>query len=85
MSNSLDVIILDVRGEVCPAPLVKAMEAMRRAGKRQNIQVVTDFLPAVLAVTNAALKEDWDINIKRISSNEWTVDLTHIGDAVLSA
>ena len=36
MYSNPDVIILDVRGEVCPSPLIRAMEAMRTAGKGQG-------------------------------------------------
>ena len=71
MSSSPNVIILDVRGEICPVPLVKAMEAMRSASNGQGIEMLTDFLPAVLVVTNAALKEGWDINIQNVGPKEW--------------
>ena len=75
MSETSDVIILDVRGEICPAPFIKAMEAMRNAEQNQQIELVTDFMPAVLAVTNGALKEVWDIQIHHLESNEWKVRL----------
>lgn len=75
MSETSDVIILDVRGEICPAPFIKAMEAMRNAEQNQQIELVTDFMPAVLAVTNGALKEVWDIHIQHLESSEWKVHL----------
>lgn len=52
MSSSPDVIILDVRGEICPSPLIKAMEAMKTADNGQQIEMLTDFLPATLVVTD---------------------------------
>jgi TusA-related sulfurtransferase len=86
MPSSPNVIILDMRGEVCPSPLVKAMEAMRTADKGQQIEMLTDFLPAILVITNAALKEGWDISIQNMSkgSGEWKILLARIGEAALS-
>ena len=83
MSSNLDVISLDVRGEICPVPLVKAMEAMRAASKGRKIEIMTDFLPAVLTVTNAALKEGWNINIRKVNLNEWRVLLYRAEEAGL--
>ena len=80
MAEQLDAIVLDMRGEVCPGPLVKAVEAMRTAGENQQIEVVTDFIPAVLNVTNASLKEGWNISVLRLDPGEWKMILTR-GDA----
>lgn len=75
MTNKPEIIMLDVRGEVCPGPLIKVMEAMRGASAGQDIEMLTDFMPAVLVVTNAALKEGWDIDIRHPNSTEWKVVL----------
>ena len=83
MSSNLDVISLDVRGEICPVPLVRAMEAMRAASTGRQIEMMTDFLPAVLTVTNAALKEGWDINIRRMNLTEWRIFLSRAEEAGL--
>jgi len=81
MPSSPDVIILDVRGEICPSPLIKAMEAMKTADNGQQIEMLTDFLPATLVVTNAAIKEGWDISIHSMGkdSGEWRILLARIG------
>jgi len=84
MSNSPELITLDVRGEICPGPLVKAMEAMRNALVGQEIEMMTDFQPAVLVVTNAAVKEAWDIRIQRMSPSEWRILLTRVDEKALS-
>ena len=78
MSDKPELVIVDVRGEICPVPLVKAVEAMRSASHGQGIELLTDFLPAVLVVTNAALKEGWDINIQNVGSKEWRLLLVKI-------
>ena len=51
MSTNPNIVTVDVRGEICPAPLIKATEAIRAAGDGQEIEVLIDFQPAVLAVT----------------------------------
>ena len=84
MSNKPELVTVDVRGEICPVPLVKAMEAMKGALQGQDIEVLTDFMPAVLVVTNVALKERWDINIQHMGSGEWRMLLARIGEAALS-
>jgi TusA-related sulfurtransferase len=76
MSEQLDAIVLDMRGEVCPGPLVKAVEAMRTADENQQIEIVTDFIPAVLNVTNASLKQGWNISVQRLDPGEWKMILT---------
>ena len=78
MPDKPELLTLDVRGEVCPGPLVKAMEAMRSASHGQGIEMLTDFLPAVLVVTNAALKEGWNINIQTVSAKEWRLLLVKV-------
>ena len=82
MSNSSEVITLDVRGEVCPGPLIKVTEAMRSASQGQQIELLTDFQPAVLTVTSAAVKEGWDISVQRLGPSEWRLLLTRSKAAV---
>jgi TusA-related sulfurtransferase len=81
MDSNVSVLELDVKGEVCPAPLIKAMEAMKSAETGQEIDMVTDFLPAVLTVTNAALKENWNIKIEKTGTQEWKVRLSKAHEA----
>jgi TusA-related sulfurtransferase len=76
MTEESAIIKVDVRGEVCPSPLIKAMEAMKNADDDQSVEIATDFSPAVLAISNAALKNEWDIEIKSVGSNSWKVLLT---------
>lgn len=76
MANNIDIVTVDVRGEICPGPLIKAMDAMRSADDGQEIEMLTDFLPAILTVTNAALKEGWNISIQHMDSKEWRIHLT---------
>ena len=83
MDDSTDIITVDVRGEICPAPLIKALEAMRNISVGQEVELLTDFLPAVLTVTNAALKEGWNIHIRIAGAKEWNLRL-HPADVTVS-
>jgi TusA-related sulfurtransferase len=76
MSENPERITVDVRGEICPDPLIKALAAIRSAKTGQVILLITDFWPAVLAVTNAAGKEGWDIQIQRTDAKQWSLTLT---------
>ena len=78
MSDKSQLITLDVRGEICPVPLIKATEAMRSATHSEGIEMLTDFMPAVLVVTNAAIKEGWNISIQSTGEKEWRVLLTRV-------
>ena len=82
MGNTPEIITLDVRGEICPVPLLKAIEAMSGALHGQAIEMLTDFMPAILVVTNAALKEGWDVSVQHMSSSEWRILLTQTGSIV---
>ena len=53
-----EMIHLDVQDEVCPEPRIKIMNAMQNSAEGQQIELLTDFPPAVLKLTNAAVKED---------------------------
>ncbi len=78
MSTNPNIVTVDVRGEICPAPLIKATEAIRAAEDGQEIEVLIDFQPAVLAVTMAALKEGWNIQIQWTGASEWSVHITSV-------
>ena len=79
MSNNADNILLDVRGEICPSPLIKAVEAMEVAVQDQSIEMLTDFFPAILNVTNASLKKKWNIYVETLDTNQWRMTLTRGG------
>ena len=77
MSNE-GTIVVDVRGEVCPVPLIKSMEAMKIASSDQVIELLTDFKPAVFVVMNAAMNQGWDVGIKQQASSEWKLLLSKV-------
>lgn len=72
------IIEVDVRGEVCPVPLIKSMEAMKNASNDQVIELLTDFKPAVFVVMNAAMNQGWDVGIKQQAESEWKLSLSRV-------
>ncbi len=76
MPDTRALVTLDVRGEICPSPLIQATEAMNAAGPDEVIAVVTDYFPALLTVPNQALRVGWDVQIVKQGPSEWTITLT---------
>lgn len=76
MAGTLKVVKIDVRGEVCPAPLLAAAEAIKAAQPDECLELLTDYRPALLTVPAQALQMDWDVSIRRVGPSEWTILLT---------
>ena len=76
MPESTNIVTVDVRGEICPGPLIATQEAINNAKSGQQIEVLTDFQPAVMMVTTTAVKEGWDIEVQRVKPGEWRLFLT---------
>lgn len=76
MSQVSKVTKLDVRGEICPYPMLKATDAMKAAKAGETIEVLTDHPPALLTIPNQAVKLGWDVAIQRTGPSEWKLVLT---------
>lgn len=76
MTEVTKITKLDVRGEVCPYPMMKASEAMKKAKPGECIEVLTDHPPALLTIPNEAVRLGWDVKIERVRSAEWRLILT---------
>jgi TusA-related sulfurtransferase len=70
---------IDVRGEVCPYPMLKAVDAMRRP-RREELIVVTDHAPALETIPPQADRFGYACRIDETGSPEWTITLTPKGD-----
>ncbi len=77
MTELQETVILDVLGEICPIPMLKAVDAMKAAKPGATIEVITDHTPALMTIPNSAIKLGWDVNIQRTKSTEWKIVLTH--------
>ena len=66
---------LDVRGEICPYPMMKASEALKKLGSGESLQVLTDHAPALSTIPWEAAKQGYRASIERVGSPEWLITL----------
>ena len=67
---------LDVRGEVCPYPMMKAVEAMKKSKNGEAIKVITDHAPCLETIPPQAKKLKFDVEVREVGSPEWHIILT---------
>ena len=76
MSNVTQTITeVDVRGEICPFPMMKAVEAMKKAKADEIIQVLLDHAPALETIPTQAARLGWEWEVEEIGSPEWRMTL----------
>lgn len=76
-------IRLDLRGLVCPDPLMKTMDALASCGSGQRVVAEVDFSPAVLTLSSIAQRQPWDLFIQGISDGkEWRLTFVPRGAGV---
>lgn len=78
MSSSTDAIIeIDVRGEVCPFPMMKAVEHMKKAQAGEIINMLIDDPAALDNIPVQAKRLGWEWEVEQMSSPdpEWRMTL----------
>ncbi|MCL4458908.1 MAG: sulfurtransferase TusA family protein [Chloroflexi bacterium] len=68
-------MIVDVRGETCPYPMLKAVEAMKKAPPGEVIEVYTDHAPALETIPTQAKRLGFTVEIEQTGSPEWRITL----------
>ena len=66
-----DSIVLDLRGLICPDPLMRVIEALTSAEPGQRVVAEVNFSPAVLTLTSLVQRRPWDVLIEGIADGEW--------------
>jgi tRNA 2-thiouridine synthesizing protein A len=72
-----EVPVLDVRGEICPYPMMKTNEELDK--KRPGVavlDVITDHPPALSTIPPQAMKRGYEVEIDEIDNGEWRLRLT---------
>ena len=72
---------LDVRGEVCPYPMLKAVEAMKKLRGSEEVVLVTDHAPCLDTIPPQAPRFGYSYSVAETGSPEWTITLTPAGGA----
>lgn len=73
---------LDVRGEICPYPMMKAVQALKKLKPGDaGLEVITDHAPALETIPTQAARLGFTSQIEETGSPEWRILLTRSGDA----
>ena len=67
---------LDVRGEICPYPMLKAVEALKKLPAGEQLEVLTDHAPALTTIPWEAAKLGYDAEIEETADAEWRITLS---------
>ncbi len=66
---------LDVRGEMCPYPAMKAKEALKKLPAAEHLDVITDHAPALSTVPWEGAKLGFASAVDVIAQGEWRIRL----------
>ncbi len=72
-TKTSDAIQLDVRGEICPYPMIKAEAAMKIAKEDQVVEVLTDHSPALSTIPTQARRLGFAWKIEEAGPAEWRI------------
>ncbi len=64
-------MLLDVRGETCPYPMQKAMEAMERLPEGEELVILVDHPPAVDTIRMVVNRMGFVMDVEPAGSGEW--------------
>ena len=68
---------LDVRGEVCPYPMMRTVSALKkRPGDETTLQVITDHPPALETIPTQAARLGFRTDIEETDTSEWRLTIT---------
>ena len=73
---------LDVRGEICPYPMMKAVEQLKALRGEESLEVLTDHAPALSTIPWEAAKLGYASSIESSGAAEWRITLAK--DAAVS-
>ena len=68
-------MFLDVRGETCPYPMQKTMEALERLPEGEELSVLVDHPPAIDTIRMVATRYGYAMDVEPAGSGEWRIRL----------
>ena len=70
---------LDVRGEICPYPMMRTVSALKKLSKDERaLEVVTDHPPCLETIPTQAARLGFHTDIEEIGACEWRLMITRI-------
>ena len=70
---------LDVRGEICPYPMMRTVSALKKlSGNEKVLEVVTDHAPALETIPTQAARLGFRTDIEETGASEWRIMITRI-------
>lgn len=68
---------LDVRGEICPYPMMKTTQALKKLKLDEDgLEVITDHAPALETIPTQAVRLGFQTQIEKTGSPEWRITIT---------
>jgi len=68
---------LDVRGEICPYPMMRTVSALKKLAPDENLlEVVTDHAPALETIPTQAARLGFETEVQEAGGSEWRIRLT---------
>ncbi len=68
---------LDVRGEICPYPMMRTVSALKGlSADEHTLEVVTDHAPALETIPTQAARLGYRTDIRESGASEWRLVLT---------
>ena len=68
---------LDVRGEICPYPMMRTVSALKKLSPdEQMLEVVTDHAPALDTIPTQAARLGFETVVEEVGGSEWRLVLT---------
>ena len=68
---------LDLRGEICPYPMLKTNEELDSSEKIEILEIITDHSPALSTIPPQALKRGYEVEIDELDNSDWKITLTN--------
>ncbi|MCL6554239.1 MAG: sulfurtransferase TusA family protein [Firmicutes bacterium] len=70
---------LDVRGEICPYPMMKTVEVLRQMPPEEALEVLTDHPPALESIPFYVSPMGYRCAIEEIGGGTWRIRITRAG------
>ncbi len=68
---------LDVRGEICPYPMMRTVSALKKLSEHKDaLEVVTDHAPALDTIPTQAARLGYQTDIEETGASEWRLTIT---------